>query len=318
LNSLFSSRFLSKQYIKSLFYNRWIQLLSSLISVGFCLLFIFENFQRLRDTIQSTKINFGLVLCAGFISFLTVLLGALGWWLILQGLGAKIYFKPAANIHLLSSISKYIPGYAWQYISQWILSSKQGISSYTTGIAITLEFVQILWTGTCISFISFPQFYLDLLNINTSAGLMVRIIGIILLPLPPILIGFRPRWFLRKNFEFEQIKIRWLVGSSIVVCLGWFLLGGSLQLFLESLDTASGVSLLYLTFTFSTSLLIGILVIPVPNGLGIREGIMVFLLSKVIPTPIAILAAIFSRLAITFSELIWVMIIVLLSSNPKE
>jgi uncharacterized membrane protein YbhN (UPF0104 family) len=58
-----------------------------------------------------------------------------------------------------------------------------------------------------------------------------------------------------------------------------------------------------LTGAFAFSLTIGFLAVFVPGGLGVREGILVLLLSLYFPLPVATLISIFSRLYISVVEL---------------
>ena len=52
--------------------------------------------------------------------------------------------------------------------------------------------------------------------------------------------------------------------------------------------------------------LCGFIIFIVPAGLGIREGVVVFLLSFLIPTHIALLVAILSRILLTILEIVFV------------
>jgi uncharacterized membrane protein YbhN (UPF0104 family) len=312
----FASRYLHKSFIMSVLTNRWVKWIGSLLSLGFCLIFIINNFQRLIDGIQSIEINYLWLSYAWLITFFTVFLGSISWLFLLRGLGANILAVPTLKNHLQANISKYIPGYAWQFVSKGILSAKQGIDLATVGIAITWEFIQIIWTGFCVSLLAYPPFFLNLFN--WESDLLVRAVGLFFLVLPFVLAAMKPHWLLQKSAGRESIKLKWLSGSYLSVCLGWIFLGGSLQAFITAIGVVNSVDLPFFIFAFTASLLVGILVIPVPNGLGIREGLMAYFLSQVVSMPIAILAAIFSRLAITLGELIWVIISTFWKTNPME
>ena len=82
------------------------------------------------------------------------------------------------------------------------------------GLAITWEFVQILWTGAGMSLLASPQFYVGLFNLPAGAGLVIGLAGLVLLPLPLVLIVLRPGWLLRKNFDRASLRLvdcAWLV-----------------------------------------------------------------------------------------------------------
>jgi uncharacterized membrane protein YbhN (UPF0104 family) len=56
-------------------------------------------------------------------------------------------------------------------------------------------------------------------------------------------------------------------------------------------------------FTLVASFLIGLAVIVVPSGIGIREGVMVLILGAYMPEPLAVLLAALSRVVLFLSEL---------------
>jgi hypothetical protein len=318
LKSLKVSHLLNKEFIKSLLNNRWFRFIGNLASLFFCSIFVIENLQKVIDAITNTNINFLMLFFAWLVTFITVMFGAVAWWFTLRGFGAQTNLGRAIKIHLISSISKYIPGYAWQYVSKGFLSIKDNIPTYTAGVAILWEFFQIFWTGVNISLITVPNFILDTFNLVIEWSTILRVVGIILLPAPIAIINFRPQWIFKKRDLPGRIEIKWLAVSSGIVCLGWFFLGGSLEIILLAFGYPASNGLPYLTFTITASLLLGILVIPVPNGLGIREGLIVYFLSKHISVPVAILVAAFSRLAITSGELLGVLIVKIRETNPKE
>ena len=63
-------------------------------------------------------------------------------------------------------------------------------------------------------------------------------------------------------------------------------------------------SILYLSGAFSLSSVIGILALFAPSGLGVREGILAIFLNQVMPTSVALVVSVASRLWITIAELV--------------
>ena len=309
----------TQEYIRRrIINNKWIHLGGTLLSVLFCLIFIAENYQNIFSTLQNGQVNYNLILAAWLLTFIIVLLGAVTWWLVLRGFGGKLNFWTTINIHLQSSISKYIPGYAWQYLSKGILTNKQGIPVNIIGIAMFWEFLQIIWTGISISLITIPPELFGWINISTHWDLLCRIGGVILLPLPLLLIKIQPLKFINKKMTENQVDIKWLLASCGIVSLGWFALGSVLNIFAIAFGMTNQNILIYLTFTFTVSLIIGVGIVVVPNGLGICEGVMVYFLSKITSLPTAIVIAALSRLAITFNELLAMIITRFFRSNSME
>jgi glycosyltransferase 2 family protein len=317
LNPINFSHFLKKYFYKILT-NKWVHLVGYLVSLIFCSLFIIRNFQNISIALQSSHLNVLILIEAWALTLITVFLGAVAWWFTLRGFKARADFWPTIRIHLLTSISKYIPGYAWPFLNKGFQTSQQGIPVQTIGIALLWEFLQNLWTGISICLITFPKLLFERLNYPLQWIIVGPVLGVILFLLPLIFFTINPYWFSQKKGPENQVDVKWLYASFGIVCLGWFLLGTTLNLFIVAFNGASPNLLIYLTFTFTVSLLIGIMVILVPNGLGIREGIMVFFLSQVTSIPTAILIAALSRLAITSNDLLGAVICRLFKANSLE
>jgi hypothetical protein len=59
-----------------------------------------------------------------------------------------------------------------------------------------------------------------------------------------------------------------------------------------------------LTGAYAFSLNIGFLAIFTPGGIGVREGVLVFLLSSIFPLPVSTLISLLSRLWMTLGEVL--------------
>jgi uncharacterized membrane protein YbhN (UPF0104 family) len=59
---------------------------------------------------------------------------------------------------------------------------------------------------------------------------------------------------------------------------------------------------------YSISWILGFLVLISPGGLGVREGLLAFFLKFAIPTPIATLMALISRIWITIGEVLFLVL----------
>jgi uncharacterized membrane protein YbhN (UPF0104 family) len=85
--------------------------------------------------------------------------------------------------------------------------------------------------------------------------------------------------------------------------LNWLVFGGTLFVFIRSFYLVDPSSILYLTGAFSLAGMIGILAFFTPSGLGVREGVLALFLNQVMPTSVAIVAAVASRIWLTVVEL---------------
>ena len=95
-----------------------------------------------------------------------------------------------------------------------------------------------------------------------------------------------------------------LTGLAIAMA-GWLLFGLAFWLLGAALAPLSGAELGLFIFTLASSIILGLAVLFVPGGLGVRESIMVFLLTSAgLPSALTVVAAALLRLAVLLAELV--------------
>ena len=112
----------------------------------------------------------------------------------------------------------------------------------------------------------------------------------------------------------EKIELDISTKDVIIYLLGysvsWLLFGLAFLIFVKAMAQADFRMYPMLTGAFAFSLNIGFLAIFTPGGIGVREGVLVFLLSSFFPLPVSTLIALLSRLWITVGELLCFLIAV--------
>jgi uncharacterized membrane protein YbhN (UPF0104 family) len=236
---------------------------------------------------------------------LVFLVDACGWWLILKGSGEQLSVFSAIAIWLRSSLSRYIPGVIWAYVSRVVLSEEHGVSrrncidsvmiesamlalgSFTVGLPILLSLLDIgplpsvLLAALCIAAILF--------------GLSVA--GFSLLKRLPLLGSYI------QDARFTACKWRWTI--YFFYSFFWLCFSAVFILFLAAINVQfdSVGDMAYAGSAFSASFCIGLILVVFPGGLGIREATLYGFLSTLISPPVAIAISVASRLWLITGEL---------------
>jgi hypothetical protein len=100
----------------------------------------------------------------------------------------------------------------------------------------------------------------------------------------------------------EKISRRALFVSLAGYLVSWCIFGFSFHVFLGFLGLQGDLSLLEASGVLSGSVSIGFLAFFSPGGIGVREGVMVFLLEGIYPTSTAVFISLVTRLWITAAE----------------
>jgi glycosyltransferase 2 family protein len=274
---------------------------------GFCIFYLVNHFHGIVSVLQQGNIYGWSISVAWLIAWMVNWFGGVSWWLLLLGLNQEIDWLRGWQAHFKPALAKYIPGFIWQYVGKGFLTGALGVPARVIGGLLIYEFCQAIWLGLGIGFLFFPDakvFGWDLGDGTPSA--LRGVGGMMLVALPAFLI-LAPKLLPRLSFAGLTIRRKYLLISMFIVIFGWLMHGLALWLTLASFQEIHFSSYPYVMFSFAISLVGGLLALPVPNGLGIREGMMVYLLSPLVSTQVALLVSVISRLQIVSGEVFCVL-----------
>ena len=98
----------------------------------------------------------------------------------------------------------------------------------------------------------------------------------------------------------SYLDVLWVLG---VCVLCWAIGGIGFYLFVDSVYSVSSRHLPFLTGALAISTTLGLAALFAPSGLGVREGVLAFLLSSIMPSSVAVILAVLTRLWVTLIEI---------------
>jgi hypothetical protein len=279
----------------------------AVLIVGLSFLYIGRNIVRGLNQVDlaSLELQPGPAILAVVLYTVASLIGAWCWSLIMSGLGQKLPLRTNLKIHLTANVVKYLPGYGWQILGKAYLCSRQGMSTWLVGVAITLEFLCVGLTGAWAAVLTVPAAWLETWGIGQFSAWRLPI----LVALSAVLVGL-PR-LLRQGLRSRQASQRvpevtiqaeplWLM--LVLMVVAWFVLGLTLYMLTTALYPLQAADLPAMTFSWAVSSLLSLAVVVVPMGIGVKEGAMAFLLGLRLPLSIASVVAVLARVVAIGSE----------------
>lgn len=242
----------------------------------------------------------------------------LTWKALLAGLGERISLLDSVSVLAVSQVGKYVPGKVWFTVGRMYLAKKHGVSEAKTAVSTALEIAlsllgAVLLFGLAVALVPrelIPrQAYLAFLLIplcivTVYPPILNRITGVILRKLrQPVF---------QVNLSFAR-----LLGVLGLYSLMWVLQGLGCYLLICSFFPLDISRLPMVAGGFALSWILGFVVLVSPAGLGVREGVFTFALRLVVPEPVAIIAALLSRIWITVSEGLLALVFTLLPGLGK-
>jgi len=89
----------------------------------------------------------------------------------------------------------------------------------------------------------------------------------------------------------------------------WLIFGWAFYFFINSFYALSVEHYFFITGAFAIAGIIGFVSVFAPAGLGVREGVLIFTLSLVLTTAMSSLISLISRLWMTLSEILLLLIV---------
>ncbi len=244
----------------------------------------------------------GVLSCA--IVVVTHFFGTHVWRLLMADQNHRVPVRLAMSVFFLSQLGKYLPGNVGQFLGRGVLAKSTGIP---VGVAVGTAVFEGIWAlviSLTLALLSTWVLYdlTTLHNVNPSFGGQASWLLALALVLPWLsvkLLNILLPKLSRKIGGGELLRLPRLRTSllvSLLILTNFMLLGFALKLQAEVFFASPPVDWLSISLLFSSAWVAGYVVPGAPGGLGVREAMMVVLLTPLTGAPIATGLAVSMRL----------------------
>ena len=244
------------------------------------------------------------------------------WYLITLKLGIAISFPETVTSWFYSQLGKYLPGKVWILLGRFYFYESKGKPREEISIALYFEIVTMLLAAGLLFWASL--LFLKEMQLDFLKGSFWWIGSLFILAfffLHPRVLGKIFNQFL---FRFQKdpvilsisyFEILWIL---FICILTWAVGGIGFYLFIDSIIPVSSKHILFLIGSLAFSSTLGLVAIFAPSGLGVREGALVYLLSFVMATPVAVIISVLTRIWMTLIEIGLIGMVYLISRFQKR
>ncbi len=233
-----------------------------------------------------------------------LLAGAL-WASILHSLGSRAPRLRHINIYATTYLQRYLPGTVWYVVGRGLLYRDEGDSARLVTVASGVELMLTVMSGALVNLVllivawrqAMQGEIANALFASLVASLVVAALSVALLH-PATL-----RWAMRrlKMEETPLPPLRKLAGWLAWYAVNWLTGGLVLAMNARFLLGAEGANLpvAYIMLAWSVAGTLSFLVFFLPSNFGLQEIGISLLLSAVMPSSVAVMAALLTRLLLT-------------------
>jgi uncharacterized membrane protein YbhN (UPF0104 family) len=273
------------------------------VALGFVAVALWRNWSAVRADLA--LLSWPDLLASGLIGALAVLLTGSAWRVLLGGLGHRVPLVPAMRLFTSGQLGKYVPGSVWVAAIQAELGRSLRIPRPVNVLSYLAAVVIAIASGGLVG----------LLALLGSArgqvgGLALALAGAgalaVLVLVRPRAVNAAIRWAaarLGRPLPEVAISGRALAGAFALSCAGWLLFGLHAWLLARPLG-AGATDLAAVTGAFALAFVAGLLLVPLPAGAGVREGVLVGILAGPLGSAGALTVALVSRLLLVVVDLV--------------
>ena len=266
---------------------------------------VWGDWTRVRDAAFAFK--GGPLVWATVIFAFSYFIQIWAWYLITVKLGIAISFRETLVSWFTSQLGKYLPGKVWLLLGRFYFYESKGKSKRAISIALYFETVigtvaaGVLFLMAFVLFDEIRPFYTG----RRLGGLILPFALALIFLYPPVL-QRTLNWVLHRirrepvSISISYPDILWILFISLAA---WMAGGFAFYLFANSLFSIPSKYILLLTGSLAISCFLGLIALFAPSGLGVREGVLVYLLSAILPSSVAIILSILTRIWTTLIEI---------------
>jgi len=288
---------------------RGMTLIVAALSVFYFALEAFHHFREVPDFSLGIE-SISIAVLSVCLTVLGTGLGALIWRFLLVDSGAIASWKQVLPIFFIAQFGKYLPGNIGHHVGRVFMARKIGIP---VPITLSTMLVEMLWGAGIGAGLAVLSLILSVdgqrLALKFQLGPVQLGLGVVLLLFMPWLgIGFLNRCLpglakrLSGGSAIATPKLSTALAVAVLFLLCFVVMGLILKLQAQWFFGVTEGGIFELTCLFAIAWLAGYLVPGAPGGLGVREAMMVLLLSPVLGAGAAVGLGVTLRLTTTVGD----------------
>ena len=256
-------------------------------------------------SLDLARVSLGGLVGATTLALLALVFTLVGWRALLTDLGSRLPIGPASGVLFVGQLGKYLPGSVWTVVVQAEVASRLGVPRKRTAVAGLLSVLMSALAGLTVGVLALPAL------LRAGGGQVYLLLVLLLLVglccLHPRVLNALVGWALRMARR-EPLE-RGLSGRAIAVSMAsyvlvWLLLGLHLWVLATDLGASPRAALAPAVLGYALAASVAMLAVLLPAGLGLRELLLVILLTGVLDRSAATAVVLLSRFLVTGSDVV--------------
>lgn len=241
------------------------------------------------------RLSVPIVLLAFAASLCALICSLMVWRELLADLGSRLSIPEAWRIMYIGQLAKYLPGSIWPVLAQSELAADRGIPRSRTALSVLLSYGVMTCSGAVVAAVTLP-FAAGATFARTFWVLLAIPVAVVVLS-PPVLNPLL-RLVLRLSRQpplLQGVSYLGLARTMMWAVAGWGFNGAMTYVLMRQLGGERPGTLLVSLGGYALSWAVGFVAVFAPAGAGVREAVMIAVLSTRTTTAIALTVALMTR-----------------------
>lgn len=264
------------------------------IAVAFMVYFLIKNWREVY--IYNWNFNFHYLIISMLLLWIAMASATLmNKFIFAEIAGAQVGFWQMFRMYNISNLGRYLPGKVWSMLGLFYLASESGIKKRQTFLAVIAG--EVAYKGSAI--LIGVLFFFFSATLKSYLPIMILLFAALIIFVHPkilnriINIGLKLLKKDRVEINFKYSSILKYISLYFIV---WILHSLAFYVFVNSIASTRDYNIVQFFTIMPLCWVVGYIMIFAPGGIGIREGMLVLILSEFLPPEVALVIAVLQRL----------------------
>lgn len=274
---------------------------------------IIRNWSEFRSLHVTLAPRPGWIALSVLVVFLTYAIQVESWRRILAGWAQRLPYGRAARIWLVVNLGRYIPGKVWSVAGLVLLAQRAGVEPWAAGASAFA--IQAVGIGTAVALVAAatPGAASPL---RLGAAALVAVATIAFLAWPRAARGVAR--LVGSSVQFRPLPLGAVAESAGLSLLSWMTYGVAFWLLARGLGLPGALPVATAAGVFAVGYILGLLALFAPGGVGVREVVLIGLLTPALGGGGAVALSAASRILLTLTEVAAPLCVLLITRRAKE
>ncbi|HEX3005287.1 MAG TPA: lysylphosphatidylglycerol synthase domain-containing protein [Angustibacter sp.] len=255
---------------------------------------------------ELARVSAGALVTSSALALLALVLTLVGWRALLADLGSPLGWGPASGVLFIGQLGKYLPGTVWTVVVQTEVASAVGVPRKRTAVVGLLSMGLSALAGLGVGVFALPA-------LLSSGGESWYLLVLLVVPVGAVvlhprvlnaLVGRALRVVKRAPLD-DRLSGRAIAVTMAAYVAAWLCLGLHVWVLVHDLGADGVGALVPAVLGYALAASLGMVAVLLPAGIGLREAVLLLLLSGSLSRPGAAAAVVLlSRFIVTASDVV--------------